>query len=56
MYVTAPVREPQQYDTYALRLPLTRLLAEKYGLEIYVNGDCQPPCGKWGVALAPGPL
>jgi hypothetical protein len=54
VYVTAPVREPDRFDTYALRIPLTKLLAKQFGLEIYVNGDCQPPCGKW--ALGPGPL
>ena len=56
VYVTAPLREPERFDTYALRQPLTKLLAEQFGLEIYVNGDCQPPCGTWGVAFEPGPL
>jgi hypothetical protein len=39
-----------------LRQPLTKLLADEFGLEVYVNGDCQPPCGRWGMALTPDPL
>ncbi len=54
--MTAGIREPERFDSYALRQPLTKLLAEQFGLEIYVNGDCQPPCGHWGVALKPDPL
>ncbi len=56
VFVTADIVEPERFDSYALRQPLTRLLAEQFGLEIYVNGDCQPPCGRWGVALTPDPL
>jgi hypothetical protein len=56
VFVTAGIVEPERFDSYALRQPLTKLLAEQFGLEIYVNGDCQPPCGRWGVALTPDPL
>lgn len=56
VFVTAVIHEPERFDSYALRQPLTRLLADEFGLEIYVNGDCQPPCGRWGMALTPDPL
>jgi hypothetical protein len=56
--IKAPVREPERFDTYALRPAITRELARNYGLEIYVNSECQAPCGKWGdrtlVEVAPG--
>jgi hypothetical protein len=45
------IREPDEFDAYALRVPITELLAEKYGLEIHQNGACQPPCGKYGVPI-----
>ena len=48
--VHAAIREPGEFDPYALRAPITKLLADRYGLEIYVNDRCQPPCGKYGVA------
>ena len=54
--VVAPVPEPQDFDPYALRQSVTKLLAERFGLEIYLNEDCQPPCGRYGVALSPEPL
>jgi hypothetical protein len=54
--VEAPVPEPRDFEPYALRQGLTKLLAEQFGLEIYVNGDCQPPCGNYRVALAEEPL
>jgi hypothetical protein len=50
--VVAPIPEPKDFDPYALRQSVTKLLAERFGLEIYLNQDCQPPCGKYGVALA----
>jgi len=50
--VSAPIREPEEFDPYALRRPITHLLAERFGLEIYVNDRCQPPCGRYGVPLA----
>jgi hypothetical protein len=47
------VVEPEEFDSYALRVPLTRTLATRYGLEIYHNGKCQPPCGRWGSYVLP---
>jgi hypothetical protein len=49
--IAGTVREPGYFDTYALRRPVTRMLAEHHGLEIYVNSECQPPCGRYGVAM-----
>lgn len=46
--ITAPVIEPEDFDLYALRNVITRELATAFGLEIYVNNECQKPCGKWG--------
>jgi D-alanyl-D-alanine carboxypeptidase len=46
--VDAPVLEPSRFDTYAMRHVITRELAQRFGLEIYVNSECQKPCGKWG--------
>jgi hypothetical protein len=54
--VAAAVPEPREFEPYALRQGLTRMLSEKFGLEIYVNGDCQPPCGNYHLALADEPL
>ena len=54
--VVAPVPEPEDFDPYALRQSVTKLLAERFGLEIYLNDDCQPPCGRYGVALSMDPL
>jgi hypothetical protein len=52
----APIRDPRKFDAYALRRPVSRLLADRFGLEIYVNGDCQPPCGNYHLELADDPL
>ncbi len=49
--VTGPIREPQDFDSYALRVPITRALGEKYGLQIFQNSACQPPCGAYGVPI-----
>jgi hypothetical protein len=46
--IDGPVLEPDRFDTYALRHAITRELAKNFGLEIYVNSECQKPCGKWG--------
>jgi hypothetical protein len=54
--VTAPVREPENFEPYALRQTVTRLIAERFGSEIHMNGECQPPCGRYGVPLADDPL
>ena len=48
--VQAPILSPAEFDTYALRKPITKLLAERFGLEIYMDNRCQPPCGRYGVA------
>lgn len=52
----APIREPGEFDPYALRRPVSRLLADRFGLEIYVNGSCQPPCGVYRWQTSPEPL
>jgi hypothetical protein len=54
--VQAPIREPGEFDPYALRSPITKLLAERFGLQIFVNQKCQPPCGSYGVAQSGAPL
>lgn len=58
VHIEAPVLEPGKFNGYALRQPITRELATNFGLEIYVNDECQKPCGKWGdrvlVEVAPG--
>ena len=46
----------RKFDPFALRARITRLLAERHGLEIYVDSKCQPPCGKYGVAMPADPL
>lgn len=54
--VQAQVTDPRDFDPYALRQNLTKALSEQFGLEIYVNGDCQPPCGNYQLAMAKDPL
>jgi len=54
--VIAPVRNPRDFDPYSLRQPVTRLLAERFGLEIHLDNKCQPPCGIYGVAMSVEPL
>jgi len=54
--IQAQVPDPSDFDPYALRQNLTKALSEQFGLEIYVNGDCQPPCGNYHLALAEAPL
>jgi hypothetical protein len=49
--VIGPIREPAKFDGYALRVPITRALGEKYGIQIFQNQACQPPCGAYGVAI-----
>jgi hypothetical protein len=49
--IAGRIQDPDRFDTYALRIPVTRVLAERYRLEIYVNDRCQPPCGRYGVAI-----
>ena len=54
--IEAPIREPGEFDPYALRQRVTRLLVERFGLEIHVNGTCQRPCGRWDVVRDEPPL
>lgn len=54
--VTGHVHDPEHFDPLALRSRLTRMLAERHGLEIYVDSKCQPPCGKYGVPMPVDPL
>jgi hypothetical protein len=48
--VTAPVREPAIFESYALHAVMTRVLVQRFGFEIEVNGECQRPCGRWDLA------
>jgi len=54
--IQALVPDPRDFDPYALRQNLTKALSERFGLEIYLNGDCQPPCGNYHIAMAKEPL
>jgi hypothetical protein len=54
--ISGRVSEPDEFDPFALRARITRLLAERHGLEIYVDSKCQPPCGKYGVPMPADPL
>jgi len=56
VHVTAPVQRPAEFDPYALRQPVTKLLAERFGLEINLDNRCQPPCGSYAVAMPVDPL
>lgn len=49
--ISGRIHDPDRFDTYALRIPVTRALAQRYRLEIYVNDRCQPPCGRYGIAI-----
>jgi len=49
--ISGRIHDPERFDTYALRIPVTRVLAERYRLEIYVDDRCQPPCGRYGVTI-----
>ncbi len=47
-----PMNKPESFDLAALRGVVTRLLAERFDLEIYVNQRCQAPCGPLALARA----
>ena len=47
-----PVSDPHSLDPSALRGLVTRLLAERFDLEVYVNQRCQSPCGRLALAGA----
>ncbi|MEO8019072.1 MAG: hypothetical protein ABI769_14765 [Pseudomonadota bacterium] len=49
---TAAIPEPEDFDPYALRQGVTKLLAERFGLQLEMNGDCQPPCGVYGMPMS----
>jgi hypothetical protein len=53
--VSAAVPEPKDFDAFALRQNVTRYLAERFGLQLYVNGKCQPPCGRYGMPMVEDP-
>jgi hypothetical protein len=53
---TAAIPEPQDFDPYALHQSVTKLLAQRFGLRLEMNGDCQPPCGKYNVTMSDTPL
>ena len=54
--INASIREPDEFDPYALRQRVTKLLVERFGLEIHVNGRCQLPCGRWDTRRDDRPL
>ena len=51
--ITGRIIEPENFDTYALRVPMTRKMALQFGIEVHLNGVCQPPCGRWGSYVLP---
>jgi D-alanyl-D-alanine carboxypeptidase len=53
--VSAAVPEPDDFDPHALRRSVTRYLAERFGLELYLDGKCQPPCGRYGMPMIEDP-
>jgi hypothetical protein len=55
IHITGRIGDADRFDTYALRVPVTRMLAQRHGLEIYVNDACQPPCGRYAVAIPEEP-
>ena len=44
--VPAAVSEPESFHPYALRGLVNKLLASRFDLEVYVNQECQRPCGR----------
>jgi hypothetical protein len=53
--IRARILEPDAFDAYALRGRITQYLAERFGLELYVNGECQAPCGNYRVPMPEDP-
>lgn len=49
--VSAAMPKPEDFDPHALRQSVTRYLAQRFGLELYLNGKCQPPCGRYGMPM-----
>jgi hypothetical protein len=54
--VIGRVREPEKFEPYALHQVITRMLAERFSIEVHVDGKCAPPCGRYGVPLSDSPL
>lgn len=54
--IVGHIRQPERFDPYAIRQPVTRMLAEQHGLEIYLNGSCIAPCGTYRVPMPDEPL
>jgi hypothetical protein len=54
--IAGPVREPEIFEPYALHQPITRMLGERFGIGVMVNGKCAPPCGRYGVPMSESPL
>jgi uncharacterized protein (TIGR03435 family) len=44
--VPVAVTEPEDLHPFALRGLVNKLLASRFDLEIYVNQECQGPCGR----------
>jgi hypothetical protein len=55
LYAPGRIRDPENFDAYSLRVPVTRMLAERYGVELYLNQKCQPPCGVYNVPIPEEP-
>jgi len=57
--IGATLRDPDDFDPWALRERMTKFLVAQFGIEIHLNGECQKPCGRWdtseGVALPAEP-
>ena len=51
LHIRAQIVQPKAFDAYALRPRITQYLAERFGLELYVNGECQAPCGTYRVPM-----
>ena len=43
--VDAQLREPEAFDAVSLRPLVNKLLATRFGFDIYVGQECQEPCG-----------
>ena len=43
--VEAQLREPEAFDAVSLRPLVNKLLATRFGFDIYVGQECQEPCG-----------
>jgi beta-lactamase regulating signal transducer with metallopeptidase domain len=50
--LSEPVREPEDFDTAALRAMVNKLLAARFDLEVHVNQQCQQPCGSRALAAS----